>query len=167
MLINHFFVLQVDAFQLAEELLKLYPQQETGNVSGKLGTSLLSFDDVKKALDYYNLGCKIAKEIGDNSWQGAGDLGNVFQRQGDFKRAIDYHSLDLKIAKEAGDKSAEGKAYGNLGYSYQRLGDFKRATDYHNLHLEIAKEAGDKSGRHALMAILAVLSRVSAISKKP
>ena len=84
--------------------------------------------DLKKAIKYYNLHLKIAKEVGDKPGEGKayGNLGKAHDSLGDFKKAIEYHNLDLKIAKEVGDKHGEGSAYSNLGNAYRSLGDFRK-----------------------------------------
>ncbi|XP_078362819.1 uncharacterized protein LOC144646971 [Oculina patagonica] len=113
-----------------------------------LGNALLSLGDFRKAIDYFELHLKIAKEVGDKAGEGStyGNLGIAFRNLGDFRKAIDYYELHLKIAKEVGDKAGEGKAYGNLGIAFCNLGEFRKAIDYLELHLKIAKEVGDKAG---------------------
>ncbi|XP_078360938.1 tetratricopeptide repeat protein 28-like [Oculina patagonica] len=109
----------------------------------------VSLGDFRKAIDYYELRIKIAKEVGDKAGEGRayGNLGIAFKSLGDFRKAIDYYELHFKIAKEVGDKAGKGSAYGNLGNAFLSLGDFRKAIDYYELHLKIAKEVGDKAGK--------------------
>ena len=104
--------------------------------------------EFRKAIDYYELHLKIAKEVGDKAGIGNvyGNLGNAFLRLGDFRKAIHYYELHLKIAKEVGDKAVEGRTYANLGKAFLSLSDFRKAIHYFELHLKIAKEVGDKAG---------------------
>ena len=123
-------------------------KRREGDNYGNLGFAHYRLSNYKKAIKYYNLHLKIAKEVGNKYEEGNtyGNLGNAHFKLSDFKKAIEYHNLHLEIAKEVGDKHGEGNAYGNLGNAYHRLGDFKKAIEYHNLHLKIAKEIGDKHG---------------------
>ncbi|XP_078361219.1 uncharacterized protein LOC144645502 [Oculina patagonica] len=115
---------------------------------GNLGKAFLYLGDFRKAIDYYKLLLKIAKQVGDKAGEGKtySNLGNAFLGLGDFRKAIDYYELCLKIAKEVGDKAAEASANGNLGNAFLSLGDFRKAIDYYELHLKIAKEVGNKAG---------------------
>ncbi|XP_078362820.1 uncharacterized protein LOC144646972 [Oculina patagonica] len=127
---------------------RLVDKAEEALLCGNLGKAFLSFGDFRKAIDYYELDLKIAKEVGDKAGEGSayGNLGNAFLSLGDFRKAIDYYELHLKIAKEVGDKAGEGRTYGNLGIAFSNLGDFRKAIDYYELDLKIAKEVGDKAG---------------------
>ncbi|XP_066029508.1 tetratricopeptide repeat protein 28-like [Pocillopora verrucosa] len=111
-----------------------------------LGSAHYRLSNYKKAIKYYNLHLKIAKEVGDKYEEGNtyGNLGHAHFKLSDFKKAKEYHNLHLEIAKEVGDKHGESGAYRDLGNAHCSLGDFKTAIEYHNLHLKIAKEIGDK-----------------------
>ncbi len=115
---------------------------------GSLGNAFVSRGDFRKAIHYYELYLKIAKEVGDKAAEGAAYscIGNAFVSLGVFRKAKDYFELHLKIAKEVGDKASEGRAYGSLGNAFCNLGDSRKAIDYYELCLKIAKEVGDKAG---------------------
>ena len=102
---------------------------------------------LKRALVFYNLHLKIAKEVGDKHRKGGahGNLGNVNRSLGDYKKALEYFNPNLKIAKEVGDKHGKGGAYGNLSNVYRTLGDLIKVNISYNLMLKIAIESEDKS----------------------
>ncbi len=112
----------------------------------KLGNTLYSLGEFKKALQYHEQDLSIAIELNDKAAEGRayGNLGITFHALGDFKKAIDYHNQHLSIAKELRDKDMEGSAYCNLGCALLRVGDIRKAIHYHNLQLKIAKGLGDK-----------------------
>ncbi|XP_068758269.1 tetratricopeptide repeat protein 28-like [Montipora capricornis] len=114
---------------------------EVGHRSRRTGS-------VKKAIHFYKLALKIAKELKDRRGEGRAysHLGNAEFDLGNFKMCLSYHQLHLNIAKEVGDRKQERGAYGNLGNAYHQLGDPKRAIFYHKLSLEISKELGDRDG---------------------
>ena len=113
-----------------------------------LGKTYWRLGNHKTAINFYERGLKIVKEVGDRAAEGTvyGNLGIAYQSLGDLKRAIDCHRRHLKISKEVSDRTGEGRAYCNLGIAYKSQGDFKTAIDFHERHLIIAKEVGDKTG---------------------
>ena len=72
-----------------------------------LGNAYERLGDLKTAINFYERGLKIAKEM-DMRY---GNLGIAYQSLGDLKRAIDCHERHLKITKEVRDKAGEGRAY--------------------------------------------------------
>ncbi len=112
------------------------------------GIMLYTVSDFKKAIEYYEKGLKICREIGDKSGEGRcyTNLGIAYRNLGDSKKAIEYYEKGLKICLEIGDKSGEGICYTNLGAAYVGLGDSNKAIEYCEKGLKICLEIGDKSG---------------------
>ena len=77
-----------------------------------LGNAYFSLGDFEKAIQYHELGLKIAKEVGDRAGEekSYANLGNAYFSLGDFEKAIQYHESHLKIAKEVGDRAEERKS---------------------------------------------------------
>ena len=119
-----------------------------GGAYGNLGNAYHGLGDFHKAIENYERGLEIAKEVGDKAGEGRahGNLGNAYQSLGDFHKAIENYERGLEIAKEVGDKAGEGVTYGNLGNAYDSLGDFHKAIEYHECGLQIAKEVGNRPG---------------------
>ena len=71
-----------------------------------------SLGDFKKALGFYNLHLKIAKEVEDkHRKRGAhGNLSNVYRTLGDLIKVNISYNLMVKIAIEFEDKSSEAMA---------------------------------------------------------
>ena len=113
-----------------------------------LGNAYLRLGDFTRAIQFYELHLKIAKEVGDKAGEGISycNLGIAYHSLGDFERAIQYYERHLKIAKEVGDKVGEGISYCSLGIAYRNVGDFERAIQYHERYIKIAKDVGDKAG---------------------
>ena len=113
-----------------------------------LGNAYLRLGDFTRAIQFYELHLKIAKEVGDKAGEGISycNLGIAYHSLGDFERAIQYYERHLKIAKEVGDKVGEGTSYCSLGIAYRNVGDFERAIQYHERYIKIAKDVGDKAG---------------------
>ena len=113
-----------------------------------LGNAYLRLGDFTRAIQFYELHLKIAKEVGDKAGERISycNLGIAYHSLGDFERAIQYYERHLKIAKEVGDKVGEGISYCSLGIAYRNVGDFERAIQYHERYIKIAKDVGDKAG---------------------
>ena len=64
-----------------------------GDNYGNLGFAYYRLSNYKKAIKYYNLHLKIAKEVGNKYEEGNtyGNLGNAHFKLSDFKKAIEYH----------------------------------------------------------------------------
>ena len=119
-----------------------------GSAHHSLGNAYKNLGNFTTALDHYQRGLKVAKEVGDKAIEvmTLNGIGNVYTDLGKFKQAIDHHERSLNIAEEVGDKVLEGRVYGNLGNAYRNLGEFERAIDSHKRHLNLARDVGDKGG---------------------
>ena len=113
-----------------------------------LGRAYHCLRGFETAIDYFERGLKILKEVGNRLGEGTAycSLGGTYHSLGVFKTAIDYYERGLKIAKQVGSRPIEGNAYGGLGQVYHSLKDFKTALDYNERHLKVAKEGGDLVG---------------------
>ena len=104
--------------------------------------------DLPKALDYYHMGLKNSKEIGDKEGVAYNlvSIGGVYDSQGDISKSLECYHKSLKIFEEIGDKYGMGSTLNNIGYIYNNQGQFKEAIDYFQRSLKIQEESGDKQG---------------------
>jgi CHAT domain-containing protein/tetratricopeptide (TPR) repeat protein len=149
-----------DARQSYEAALRLYrspdvqaafPQQSRlgeGRSLHNLGLISLTQGDTQKAIELYEQGLAIFRELNDRFREtiALGNLGVAYRNLGQYDRAIDFYEQNLAIAREIGDRAGEGRALGNLGNVYNSLGQYDRAIDFHDQHLAIAREIGDRAG---------------------
>ena len=87
----------------------------------------------KKAIEYYEQGLLIQREIGDRRGEGAklGNLGSAYLNLGQYPKAIEYYEGALLISHEIGDRRGEGSRLGNLGSAYLNLGQTAKAIEYY------------------------------------
>ncbi len=129
-----------------EPILK--DKQAHGAVLGNMGNAYSHLGEPRKAIEYYEQGLRIAKEIGDRRVEGdnLGNKGNAYSHLGEFRKAIEYYEKALKISKEIKDRSGEGNHLGNIGSAYYHLGEPRKAIEYYKQALKIYEEIGDKRG---------------------
>ena len=117
-------------------------------IYSNLGSAYQSLSEFQKAIEFYQLALKIAKDTGNKDHEAAvnNNLGNAYKSLRDFKKAIEFYQLALKIAKDTGNKDGEGAINNNLGMAYQSLSEFQKAIEFYQLALRIAKDTGNKDG---------------------
>ncbi len=115
---------------------------------GNLGNAYSDLGEVRRAIEFYELGLQIAREIGDRSGEGrhVGNLGNAYGNLGEVRKAIEFYEQALRISREIGNRRGEGCHVGNLGTAYGDLGEVRKAIEFFEQGLRIAREIGDRSG---------------------
>jgi len=104
--------------------------------------------ETNKALQYYLMGLKIDKEIGDKS-RISNSLNNVaylYKNQGNIPSALWYNNQSLQIREEIGDKEGIAFSLNNLGSIYEYQGNIDQAHDYYIRSLKIREEIKNKEG---------------------
>ena len=73
--------------------------------------------DFRKAIEFFQQGLAIAKEVGDKESEGRayGNLGIAYNYLYDVSKAVDFHRKKVSIARLIGDRLSEGEEYLNLG----------------------------------------------------
>jgi len=120
-------------------------QAAESSALSNLGGVYADLGDSSRAIEFYERGLVIAREIGDRSLEGnalgegavLGSLGVAHKNLGERPLAIERHEQALTIAREIGDRYREGDALGNLGLAYAALGEPSRAIDFLRGALEI------------------------------
>ena len=109
------------------------------------GTCTYSWGQYQRAVDYYEKGLGILRNIGDVKAEGhaLGNLGNVYCSWGQYQKAVDYYEKGFGIFRNIGDVKAEGLAFGAIGHVYCSWGQYQKAVDYYEKGLEIARKIGD------------------------
>ena len=112
-----------------------------------LGLAYQHLSDFKKAIEFYQLALRIAKDIGNKDGENAiyNNLGLAYESLSDVQKAMEFYQLALKIAKDTGSKDGDGTTYICLGSVYQSLSDVQKAIEFYQLALKIAKDTGSKS----------------------
>ena len=82
--------------------------------------TVTSLGDFRKAIDFFQQGLAIAKEVGDKESEGRayGNLGIAYNYLYDVSKAVDFHQKKVSIEKLIGDRLSEGEEYLNLGELY-------------------------------------------------
>ena len=107
-----------------------------------------SLSEFKKAIEFYQLALKIAKDTGNKDGEGSiyNNLGSAYNSLSDFQKAMEFNQVALRIAKDTENKCQEAAVYNNLGVVNQSLGDFNKAIELYELSLRIQKDIGMKNG---------------------
>ncbi|MBA4239629.1 MAG: hypothetical protein C0448_02795 [Sphingobacteriaceae bacterium] len=104
--------------------------------------------DNKKALDYYNQGLVIEKEIKNPEGIAASlvNIGGIYEDQGEISQAMEYYFNALKIMGETKNESVVAHALMNIAGIYQKQGDIQKALEYNYKALKIREEIKDNIG---------------------
>jgi tetratricopeptide (TPR) repeat protein len=118
------------------------------NILGNLGYMYDILDQRLIALDFYEQGLKIAREIGDKE-EIAANLANIGQLktlQGFYEEAIVYMEEALAIDREIGDESTIAIDLNTIGRIYDSWGMPEKAIDYFEqaLEIDVRMKAEDK-----------------------
>jgi len=124
----------------------LKDKQIYGKVLGNLGTAYSDIGEVRKAVEYYEQGLKIALETQNKIDEGIWlqNLATACSDLGDYAKAETYYEKSFEIFKETGCKNLEATAIGNMGNICGVRGKNKKAFEYYEKALEISKVVGDK-----------------------
>jgi CHAT domain-containing protein len=100
-----------------------------------------------KAIENFESGLKLAKEIGYSAGESAcyNGLGYYYAALANFPKAIENYESGLKLAKEIGDRTIESECYINSAFIYQALDNSPKAIENYESGLKLAKEIGDRA----------------------
>jgi tetratricopeptide (TPR) repeat protein len=101
---------------------------------------------VERAIQYYEQGLPIAREIGDRGDEGShlANLGSACYCLGQVERAVEHYEQALAICREIGDRRGEENLLGSLGLAYAAMGQVERAIEHHEQALAICRQIGDR-----------------------
>jgi serine phosphatase RsbU (regulator of sigma subunit) len=113
----------------------------------KIGTAYYYKGDYTKALDFYNKGLSIAKELDNKREAGkiTGNIGAVYRAMADYNKAIENYLTALRIAEETEDNEGISINLGNIGIAYESLSNYPKALEYFELALKSAEASGDNN----------------------
>ena len=76
--------------------------------------------DYRKAIEFYQHGLTITKEVGDKETaeRAYWNLGGAYSSLYDFPKAVEFYQKNVSIAKEIGNKKSEKMGYNVLGCVY-------------------------------------------------
>ncbi|MBW4680373.1 MAG: tetratricopeptide repeat protein [Microcoleus vaginatus WJT46-NPBG5] len=114
----------------------------------QVGLQQLNQGQFREALETFQKGLVIVREIGERQGEGAtlNNIGLVYDSLGQYPKALEYYQQALAIHQEIGNKAGEGTTLNNIGAVYDSLGQYPKALEYYQQSLVIANEIGDKAG---------------------
>ena len=104
----------------------------------------------RSAIEFYEQGLVIDREIGDRRGEGAalGNLGLAYADLGETRKAIEFYEQQLTITREIGDRRGEGNALWNMSLALRELGEQDRAValaeEALRIHEQIESPHADK-----------------------
>jgi|GEM_PF-1787132 len=147
---------------LTEQIQTKLGRNLTGPLLGTIGLSHYRLSEVRKAINYYEQALIIAREIGNQQFEGSalGNLGNAYRYLGEVQKAIGYYEQQLVIVREIGDRQGEGTALSNLGIACKDLGELQKAINSHEQALVIFRKIRDRKGEASVLGNLGIPYRL-------
>ena len=123
-------------------------RQGMGMAYNNLGSLYQVQGDWNLAIDYYNRGLEVLKQMeAVRRRPTPQDVGWAYRGRGKWNEAIkyylNYYEKNLKANQEKGDLVGQANSYANLGSAHQAQGDWNLAIDYYNRCLEILRQLDD------------------------
>lgn len=115
------------------------------NMNG-LGLAHWSIGQVDKAILFYEIGLRTARESKERDAEGVflGNLGITYAASGNPHKAIEFYEQALMISREVGNRRNEGDDLGGLGNRYAEIGNPQKAIEYYEKALAITQEIGNR-----------------------
>lgn len=103
---------------------------------------------VSKSLIFAETGLKLAKELGNNPYEGEllGTIGAIYLTMSNYDKAIDYYKSAIGVVEKFNDNLSIARYLNNIGVAFKDKGSFVSALDYYNQALRIYKSLGNKAG---------------------
>jgi CHAT domain-containing protein/Tfp pilus assembly protein PilF len=148
----------LQALSVSKLIMELAEQIDDSQVELRLGTIAAALNRIgliyqiqsnySEALEYYQRGLVIAKELNDKQKIAAfiGNIGNLYDSLGDKAKALENYNKSLSIFEELGDRIGIGKTLNNIGKIYSEEGKEEKAFEYFNKYLNINRELNNKEG---------------------
>jgi CHAT domain-containing protein/tetratricopeptide (TPR) repeat protein len=124
------------------------------------GASLESLNRTGEARSAYEQALAIAREIGNESLQGAAlsNLGLLASNEGETRKGIELQLQALELKRKAGDKEIE--TLSNLAYAYRQVSENQKAIKFYQETLALARSAFDRNLEALALNQLADLSSI-------
>jgi class 3 adenylate cyclase/lipopolysaccharide biosynthesis regulator YciM len=99
-----------------------------------------------KALEYFNQGLALYKEINDQKSIALSynNIGLIYSERGYFDIALDYHWKSLILNEEIGNKHLIASSLTNISTIYFEMGDYNVAINFLSKALELYNDIGNK-----------------------
>ena len=139
------------AFHYAQIIYKMAEEENLSKYKAKAlniqGTSLGIRGNYQEALQYYNRGLSLYKDIGDKNGiaSSLGSIATIYQDQGNYPKAIEYNAQCLKRFEAMGDNANMAIVLNNIGTLYKQQGEVSKAMDYYARCLKIDEELNDQN----------------------
>ncbi|MEM6964627.1 MAG: tetratricopeptide repeat protein, partial [Bacteroidota bacterium] len=132
---------------------EMQPKLTSSNLDEKLnayftlGEEAYKQNNLPKALEYFLLGEKMAKQTGDDQLLAKIQykIGSSYSKQHEYDKAIEVLTVLIKAINSKGGKPLGDASY-RLAKSYQAKGNNELAFEYHFKALQIREELKDQKG---------------------
>jgi tetratricopeptide (TPR) repeat protein len=123
-------------------------KKEQANAVNMQGISKSIMGDFEKAIDYYEKGLKIFKEIDYKQGMSNmyGNIGLTYQELGNYAKAIEYQTQSLKLEEELGNKKGIAYSLNNIGNIYHDQNYHEKAIEFYTKGLILSEELNDNTG---------------------
>ena len=150
------------------EIEQTYFKQKRAFALNGIGLILRNRGDHEGAIDYFNQGLVIAKQVNDVSrvMKCLGNLASCYQVQGDYESALAYFQQSLEYSKEKEFTKGIGVSLMRIGGIYELVGDYGNALNYYQQSLEIHRNGGAKNDIPSALANIATIYRKQGVNNK-
>ncbi len=123
------------------------------------GVACSSIEEFKEALETYEKGLEIARELKDRNAEGGfyNAIGLVYFNTGRLSEALEHFSRAHEIMAEIGDRRVDANALGNQGLIYWSLGDYSRALEELHKSYDIFCRIDFRKGQAATLGNIGVI----------
>lgn len=137
-----------------------------GNVYWYKGLLSTDKEDIKSALNYYELALKLLKnrnikQVENIELKILNNIGSIYNSQKNFPKALYYFNQAYNKAKKIKDKETMSMALNNLGIVNFNLGNYEKSTEYYEKAIILASKI---EGGHILWE--AYLRKANAYKKQ-
>lgn len=119
-----------------------------GKAYRNMGYVLLEMNQPKAALDAYEKGLKIARQLRDRRAEGKclASMGACYERCGQYDHCISLCSEGEVMSRECGNRKGESVAIGNAAMALATMGQYRQSVRLHERALLLAQACGDVEG---------------------
>ncbi|MGK7919225.1 MAG: tetratricopeptide repeat protein, partial [Trichodesmium sp.] len=131
--------------QICREIEDYYGE---ANSLSKLGEIYSSWENYKKAIEYFQQSLIIYREIKDcyGEANSLSNLGEIYSSWENYEKAIEYFQQSLQVYREIEDYDGEANSLSNLGEIYSSWENYEKAIEYFQQSLQIYREIEDYYG---------------------
>ena len=133
---------------------------QSARISAGLGNASIMTGDVNRALEYFMVTLKAAKELGDAVLEGQiiGNIGVVHNMKGDPEQALEYFNRALKLMQVQEHKIAESYWLVNIACIHETRHELDEAEDKLTRALKLGRENGLREVTAAALGSLAAIT---------